>query len=196
MYEIELKAHVENRAQLIKTVERFADFAGAVEKEDTYYSKTVEGKEIRVRIRKEIPFTTQEIENAPAIAAPKSVIFTYKRKEIRTEGNNAFEVNDEKECLLSDALPFEAFLTDTGFNPVLTKHKIVLDWQYDGVLLELCSVDRLGDFIELEIMSESNDDKIVTQTKQKLLKILSKCGISEDKIEERYYSQMLEELSK
>ena len=64
-------------------------------------------------------------------------------------------------------------------------------WHYDGAHLELCTVERLGDFMEIEILTESNDEKTVSQTKEKLLKMLSKCGISEDKIENRYYSQML-----
>lgn len=194
MYEIELKAHVENRQQIIKNLERFADFAGAVEKDDTYYSNSINGKTIKIRIRKETPFSTTEIPNAPAISAHKSVILTYKRKEIREENGHGFEVNDEKEIFLSEAEPFECFLEDTGFKSTLTKHKIVLTWHYDNAHLELCTVDKLGDFIEIEILSEHNDEKQIEEAREKLLKLLAKCGISQDKIENRYYSQMLEDL--
>lgn len=196
MYEIELKAHVENRAALIKTLENFAYFSGAVEKEDSYYAKTVDGKEFSVRIRKETPFAPKEISAPTNIDTQKTVIFTYKRKELLIQDGKALEVNDEKECTLNNAEPFEAFLSDTGFELVLTKHKIVLDWQYNDVLLELCKVPPLGDFLEIEIMSESNDDKQIEQTNKKLLSMLAKCGIDESKIEKRYYSQMLMEIKK
>ena len=39
----------------------------------------------------------------------------------------------------------------------------------------------------------NNSEKTVSQSREKLLKMLSKCGIPEDKIENRYYSQMLGE---
>ena len=58
MYEIELKAHVEDRKAVIKNLERFADFCGAIEKDDTYYSNTINGKTVKARIRTETPFTT------------------------------------------------------------------------------------------------------------------------------------------
>ena len=75
----------------------------------------------------------------------------------------------------------------------LKKQKTVLSWHYDGANLELCHVARLGDFLEIEILSENNSEKTVSQSREKLLKMLSKCGIPEDKIENRYYSQMLGE---
>lgn len=194
MYEIELKAHVDDRKAAIKNLEKFAVFSEAVEKDDTYYSASLDGKKIKVRIRKETPFTTKEIPGAPQITKQKSVIFTYKRKELIDQDGKPFEVNDEKEIFLSNAEPFEAFLLDVGFQQTLKKHKIVLGWHYNGAHLELCSVDRLGDFIEIEIMSESNEEKHVAEAKEKLLKLLAKCGVSEDKIEKRYYSQMLSDL--
>jgi adenylate cyclase class 2 len=194
MYEIEIKAHVDDRAKVIKNLERFADFAGAVEKDDSYYENNINGKTIKIRIRKESPFTTKEIPDAPQALSHKSVIFTYKRKELLEDAGRSFEVNDEKETFLTEAEPFEAFLEDTGFKSTLTKHKIVLAWHYDNAHLELCTVDKLGDFIEIEILSEHNDEKQVNEAREKLLKLLSKCGVTEDKIEKRYYSQMLSEL--
>lgn len=157
MYEIELKAHVLDRKSVIQNLEKFAAFSGAVEKDDTYYSNKINGKSIKVRIRKETPFSTQEVPNAPQTTSQKSVIFTYKRKEILEKDGTPIEVNDEKELFLSDADAIEAFLFDTGFKTTLKKQKTV------------------------------------SQSREKLLKMLSKCGISEDKIENRYYSQMLGE---
>ena len=195
MYEIELKAHVEDRQALIKKLESFAYFSGAVEKDDTYYGKTVEGRQIQVRIRKETPFTPKELDLPEvSIDSQKTVIFTYKKKELLDKDGKAIEVNDEQECTLDEAAPLESFLKDVGFKTDIVKHKVVLDWQYNDVLFELCKVPPLGDFIEIEIMSNSNDPKQVENTNKKLLAMLAKCGISEDKIEKRYYTQMLQEL--
>lgn len=196
MYEIELKAHVQDRKKTIKNLEKFASFYAAVEKYDSYYENLINGKTIKVRIRKEIPFSTKELENSPKVSAGKSVIFTYKQKEMHSETGVAIEVNNEHEAYLSDAEPLESFLKDTGFSLSLTKHKTVLSWQFDGILLELCNVERLGDFIEIEVLTETNDSHQVEQAQARLRKLLSKCEIPEDKIEKRYYSQMLEELKK
>ena len=102
MYEIELKAHVLDRKSVIQNLEKFATFSGAVEKDDTYYSNKINGKSIKVRIRKETPFSTQEVPNAPQITSQKSVIFTYKRKKKKKKDGTTIEVNDEKELFLSD----------------------------------------------------------------------------------------------
>ena len=65
----------------------------------------------------------------------------------------------------------------------------MLSWHYDGANLELCHVARLGDFLEIEILSENTSEKPVSQSREKLSKMLSKSGIPEDNIENRYYSQ-------
>ena len=123
MYEIELKAHVLDRKSVIQNLEKFATFSGAVEKDDTYYSNKINGKSIKVRIRKETQFSTQEVPNAPQTTSQKSVIFTYKRKEILEKDGTTIEVNDEKELFLSDADAIEAFLFDTGFKTTLKSKK-------------------------------------------------------------------------
>ena len=184
MYEIELKAHVKEVSKVSETLHKIAKFIHSVKKEDSYYTLEKDSKKITARIRKETEFLNGE--------KKESFFLTYKKKEMKLNNSGKLiEVNDEKELFLSESEPFEVFLKDTGFKTTLKKHKTVLSWHYDGAHLELCTVERLGDFMEIEILTESNDEKTVSQTKEKLLKMLSKCGISEDKIENRYYSQML-----
>ena len=55
MYEIELKAHVYNKEETIKTLNTFAKYVGFFQKQDIYYrlQKQNNNDFISVRIRKE-----------------------------------------------------------------------------------------------------------------------------------------------
>ena len=112
MYEIELKAHVEDRGEVARALDSFAEYTGMLTKRDTYYrlplacvptgtetssSKRADIKEhsentavqghIGCRIRKTVYEKTGETK----------ITFTYKRKELRKDADGiAVEVNDEK----------------------------------------------------------------------------------------------------
>lgn len=198
MTEIELKAHVYEKEKLIETLKTFAIYEKTVFKDDTYYHlKTNEiqsnGKKyISVRIRKE----TQTKENQ---TITKNYL-TYKRKEIRTDASGlSTEVNDENETEISNTKSLEILLKDIGFVPALKKQKEVIDFfvqtKFGKASLELCNVLGLGDFLEIEILSEKNDSKTVANVQSELKKILKKCNIPEKDIENRYYSEMLAELN-
>lgn len=189
MKEIELKAHVDNRTNLIKILNEKAHFINSVTRDDLYYGK--EGTEHKkIRIRKE---TTQD---------KTQYLITYKRKELKKSDNNiSIEVNDEMECTISSPEPLEAFLTDNGFTVALKKHKDVMDWTLNvndpflpeqlTCTFELCNVPPLGDFIEIEILYNGNDSKIIDYLNNKLLEYLDLCCIPREKIENRYYSELL-----
>ena len=185
MYEIELKAHVDDRDATIAKINTFASFCGKVQKSDTYY-KLIQGeRKISARIRTE-----------SSDSAAKTLL-TYKRKELRIDENGTkTEVNDEKECELSDPEPLIALFIDIGFEISLKKEKSVMGWTYKDAHLELCNVPPLGDFLEIEIISPANDSQTVKACQQKLQDILAKSGIAKEKIEERYYSDMLREAAK
>ncbi len=180
MYEIELKAHVDDRDATIAKINTFATFCGKVEKSDTYYKLLQHDHKISTRIRSEKSNSGTKI------------LLTYKRKEVRTDASGTkVEVNDEKECEISAAEPLEALLSDIGFTLSLKKEKSVLGWIYKDAHLELCTVPPLGDFLEIEIISPANDSQTLETCQQELQDILAKSGITKDKIEERYYSDML-----
>ncbi len=192
MYEIELKAHVKNHGTVSERLDLFAKYIGKTEKHDTYwYLKSPGGEKNahgnpNVRIRKE---TTN---------AGTAILLTYKHKEkIENNCGTTFELNDEKECSLSDAIPLETFLSDIGFYPAIQKHKTVYDWEvntvYGKALFELCTVPPLGDFLEIEILSDSNETDIVAGIRTELEKLLIKCGIPLSEIEPRYYTDMIAE---
>ncbi len=173
MFEIELKAHVKDRNSVIKNLNSFALYKTSLIRDDQYFSKD----NIKIRLREE-----NNCDSDTSI-----FILTYKQKEIRSDT----EVNDEKECTLSNPDAFLAFIKDAGFKTELTKHKEVKIWTYQGATLELCNVPPLGDFIEIEILSSTNDSKTLAECQKKLHEILSLCGISKSEIENRYYSEML-----
>lgn len=199
MYEVELKARIKDRKTVISTLESFASYCGAVEKSDTYYENVGAVSPVKVRLRKEIPFVSAEIVSSSQknklLSAP-AVIFTYKKKELKSNSQK-IEINNEKECTLSDASPVELFLNDAGFIPVLKKHKKVLSWKYQDALFELCTVMPLGDFLEIEILLDESvkTSAKINETQNKLISLLKKCGLQESDIEKKYYSQLLKEFS-
>lgn len=196
MIEIELKAHVRNREALITQLKSFSEFEQKVTKKDTYYhlplnGRSINGKDyISTRIRKEY----KEDQNGTSVTN----YLTYKRKELRTDSTGAaIEVNDERESILNDAAALEALFSDIGFKPALYKEKIVEDFgtetPYGKAELELCNVQGLGDFLEIEILSPTNDAETVENIQKELKVLLKKSGIPETEIEKRYYSEMLKE---
>jgi len=199
MTEIEIKAHVEDRAALEQKLSSFAKYEGSVIRDDTYYKK--DG--ISIRIRKE---TTEQ---------KSDYLLTYKRKEQRTDSTGTtIEVNDEKECSISTPEPLVAFLEDTGYTISLKKHKEVKDWCLDlsdvlkkhslqstknfsyKATFELCKVPPLGDFLEIEILSPTAEENIVNALHKELEELLQKAGIPKSKVEKKYYSELMAELNK
>lgn len=199
MYEIELKAHVYDRAALTERLKTFARFVRRVKKVDEYYrlpamdsisaNRNKSGKPyISVRLRTETTFLEQSGE-------PKEckTFFTYKRKELRTGADSiTSEVNDEKECVLSDAAAIRAAFTDAGFQIAFTKQKDVEAYESHTPLgmatLEVCAVPPLGDFLEIEILSSFNDTVHVQAVQTELRRLLDKAGIPAEQIEPLPYT--------
>ena len=59
---------------------------------------------------------------------------------------------------------------------------------------ELCNVPPLGDFLEIEILVKDTNEETIKPLQDKLLELLDMTGIGRDKIEKRYYSDMLREI--
>jgi len=204
MTEIELKAHVLDRATLVNSLNAFATHQGSVIKDDTYYATNGTANVRKIRIRRE----TRKTDSKEAV----TYLLTYKRKELRTDEltGTALEVNDEQECEISSPQPFISFLTDSGCTVDLIKHKEVDDWTkpLSPTLLtdaglaptpltatfELCTVPPLGDFLEIEVLSAVNDEKTVSIIRREIESLLEKVGIPKSCIERRYYSEMLKSL--
>lgn len=184
MTEIEIKARVCNRDDVVKKLNVFAAYKGRCIRDDTYYGLinpdgTYSKK--KIRIRKE----TSD--------SHKRILVTYKRKELHHKGKTVIEVNDEKECEVSDSTALEAFLKDFNFEATVKKHKEVEWWTYENATLELCNVEHLGNFLEIEILAEGDSESLRNKTHEKLEKILLMTGLSETDVEERPYTELLQE---
>ena len=198
MYEIELKAWVDDVPTTENKINEFAKYIGLTEKHDTYWRK--KNSEVRIRIRQE---------------TGKPIIATWKQKNLR---QNEFEVNTEREFVIgsteftNETIPndknaesfknaldtFESFLKTSDFEISLQKYKSTKTWhhkteEFDLITIEISYVEFLGHFIEIEILSEKNDDETISMAQNCLHETLQKCRISKDRIETRYYWQLLKE---
>ncbi|MDR1148932.1 MAG: CYTH domain-containing protein [Spirochaetaceae bacterium] len=212
MFEIELKAWVDDSDAVKKRISALAEFTADFEKEDIYWIPVSRPESppaaplSSVRIRKETL--------KPQGKEPEHLILvTYKVKELRS----CIEVNDEKEFAVTapsdtDAArkaslnAFEGLLYRLGLKAGVSKKKQGTAWKYaagigdgsdcgrDPIYVELSRVDRLGVFVEVEILTYSNDSETVNTARDRLMALLKLIGISADKIETRYYNDMLANL--
>ncbi|WP_156011590.1 CYTH domain-containing protein [Treponema sp. C6A8] len=198
-YEIELKAHVKNREEVIEKLNKAAAYLGHTEKEDDYYHfELLQGKVapdgrdfISARIRKETLTLNGE--------KSSTCYMTYKRKEIKkNEDGTEIEVNEENEITFENAAPLEILFSDLGGKIDLHKSKSVEQWSLckngEKAHVELCEVPPLGDFLEIEIIKNQNDEETVKKCKKFIEEIFADCGISKEMIEPRYYRDMLKSL--
>ncbi len=189
MFEIELKAHVADREAVIKKLNSFAAFSGKFERHDKYWRKPEPNNPsqlISARIRTEISNDKE------------TMYLTYKKKKIVTGKNgNSSEKNQEYESVINDSAAIDALLPDLGFTLTDKKDKYVSRWEcttkFGKATLELCNIPPLGDFLEIEILSSSDDKKHTEKIQNELYTLLEKSGIDKNQIENRFYSQMLRE---
>ncbi|MDR2602799.1 MAG: class IV adenylate cyclase [Spirochaetaceae bacterium] len=187
-YEIELKAWVDDVKQTEARLNKIARFLFSFQKEDVYWyceNKNAFPSGVRLRNEKQI---------LPEDSVKNRLLITYKTKETR----DGVEVNEEKEFRVADGPEnFEEFMERSGFAPGFSKKKTGKSWCYDckdfcgGVTAELTEIDGLGWFLEMEILSEDGSQKTVDLARAILIQLLDDCGVPPEKIESRYYSEML-----
>jgi adenylate cyclase class 2 len=186
--EIELKAWVENPEQLKKRLSNLGIYHCAYDKNDSYWlsrDKTGEIPPSGVRIRR-------EIETFRDGTSCSRALVTYKVKEI----DAGIEVNDEREFEISPNIRvFEDLLRRFGLSPGVCKRKQGFAWDCGGIRAELSDVEGLGWFIELEILRDDGDTDTIRESRERLLFLLDKLGLSPDRIESRPYTVMLRDLT-
>lgn len=171
--EIEIKAWVDDFEGILKQLRSKYTFVQEYQKDDRYYRGTDNstGESRGIRIRKQ----------------GDEFIVTYKERSHQDK----VEVNLEKEVSIDSRENFEYILNALGYKPEIEKVKVGYHFEESGINLELSHVKGLGNFIEIEIVEEDNTE--VEAAKEKIFNILDDLGISRDKIEDRYYTQMLKE---
>jgi len=168
--EVELKARIDNPDEMRERLHRTARFVHSFEKQDIYFTRPGEAEGL-FRIRNEDGSNT----------------VTYKRKTIE-EG---IEVNQEHEFIVSDATEFLGFCEYLGYIKYIEKHKTGDLFSYRKASLELTFVESLGWFVEIEYLVD--EDSEVDAARKRLHDILSDLNISKERIEARYYTDMLRE---
>jgi adenylate cyclase class 2 len=101
------------------------------------------------------------------------------------------EINDEREFSVSDAAAFEDLLRRLGLQKGIEKNKRGWAWNCAGITAELTEVAGLGWFVELEIITDDAAEGTVTAARTRLLALLRKIGVKKNRIEPRYYTEML-----
>jgi predicted adenylyl cyclase CyaB len=184
--EIELKVHVEDPEAVKARLSALGTYLTAYEKDDTYWfpaeNSGLPPSGLRVRVEKDRADSGEISENT---------LITWKSREM----DGGIEINDEKEFTVSHAENFVKLLALMGLKPGIKKHKQGWAWnclENETVIrAELSDVRNLGWFLELEIIAGGKAEAAALG--KKLLSLLEKTGISEDKIESRPYTRMLSE---
>jgi adenylate cyclase class 2 len=185
--EIELKAAVEDHPALKERLSLLAPPLFSFEKEDCYWTA---GDGRASLLRSGVRLRRERIAY-PAGETGEKALVTYKIKEVR----QGIEINDEREFAVSDAAGFEDLLQRLGLEPGTRKHKQGWAWVFGPVHAELCEVSgprrSLGWFLELEILADNAEAPTVAAARQRLLDLLDRIGVPRNRIESRYYSELL-----
>ena len=172
--EVEIKAHVDDYEALTARLREFGTFQRQYVKEDYYFSRSPTPKGARFRLRRD----------------DEAWICTAKQKKLV----DGVEQNVEREFAVSDGAAFRHFAEDLGFSVVVEKRKHGSSWLVGGVVVEVSSVNDLGQFVELELVlpDDSSEDDLAS-ARQRLHALLEQIGITRDRIETRPYTQMIYE---
>lgn len=174
LVEVELKARLpgpEAVSAVAAALGAFMEPAGTVDKSDEYWEFP---SAFRFRIRAEG-------------AEPK---ITFKEKAMR----GMVEVNRETEFGLAgpEAIgAFRAFAQKSGALFLYRKSKKGSAWRRDGILAELVDVEPLGTFLELETIRDSEAESVIEEAIATLHAALARCGLGEEDLEPRPYSELL-----
>ena len=170
--EVETKAWAMERVEEIRAMLReWAEYRGEFDKRDTYFCLPGQ-KQSLFRIRREAHAHT----------------VTYKHKQ-RSAG---FEVNREHEFTVGNADEFIAFSRYLGYEVCIEKHKQGELFAFGDAGIELSHIEGLGWFVEIEVLVEEQSE--VQAARRRVGEVLQKLDISEDKIESRYYNEMLQNI--
>jgi predicted adenylyl cyclase CyaB len=187
--EIEIKARVDDVERVKNILSGHGRGEISFEKKDVYWRAppgTLPGlPPSGIRIRKETEYRNGETTHR--------ILVTYKTGGVRDK----IEINEEREFGVSGEGPLEELLVLLGLKPAIKKHKRGWAWTWDEgtgetpILAELLELKGLGWFIELEIRCEGGDETDVDRCRTRLLSLLARTGIGEEKIETRPYTVLL-----
>ena len=173
MLEVELKAWADLEAARARLEALGKRPAKESVKEDVYFA--LEGSDRIVRLR---------VEDARAVV-------TTKKKTVE----QGVETSEEIEFGVDSSEAVHAFLAHLGFRPFIRKRKESRVWEWRaGVNVELNRIVGLGEFVEVEMLLESDTTtEALQRARDELKAVLRALGVGEEKIEPRGYTALLKE---
>lgn len=178
MQEIEIKFRIDNREQLISKLESHnSHFSDPIHQKDIIFvpdlNDTANGEgKIFVRIRKQ---------------NEKKIITLKKQSKVIMQSK-------EIEFGISDIDKAYDFLETIGFKEWVTVEKKRIETAYKEFNICIDHVKRLGDFIEIEILSEEENQTEFYE--KKILSIAKELGIPIENRINNYYDSMIAGLNK
>lgn len=168
--EMKLKARIENYGVIKKRLDKLAKFIKSDEKTDYFFKN-----ESNINLS-EIRLSRTSKNNIVKIKIPISSEVVQKSEEYD------FKVDDEND--------FSSFLEKIGFKLKLILRKKWEEYRHRGVIIKLCNIKELGNYIELSIHYKDN---IIKEDINKLLDILDELEIDKNNIDSRYYDKIKED---
>ncbi|ORC31805.1 hypothetical protein B4O97_16800 [Marispirochaeta aestuarii] len=175
--EIEIKAWVDDPPLIEERLrEKFGD-ALPVSKDDVYYETDGRFPGLNtLRLRK----------------SGAKWILTYKDKSLE----DGTEINREHETVVEEFEVIDELLRRFGCRKFLEKKKRGLLFSHEDLVIELVHVESLGTFLEIEKVLPVDTLELagIEAAKKEILAVFDAVGIGRDRIEGRYYSDMLLDL--
>lgn len=172
MLEIEIKVKVSNIDEIKQNILTIGGrHSETVIEEDMYYNAPhrdfgITDEALRIR------------------SAGGKTILTYKGPKNTIMGS---KVREEQNVGLDDARIFGTILTSLGFKPVAEVRKLREYYTYDDFSIALDKVDNLGDFVEIELITENNAEHAA----HRVDKLAEKLGVTGERISISYLELLL-----
>ena len=174
-----MKAWVDDWAAMEATLRSRCTYRRAFRKEDRYYRVDAARNEDGTLKRADPGFRIR-MDDAHAYV-------TFKRKRRR----GSAEVNVEREFRVDDAGAFLELMMKTGYYQEFAKVKEGLQFDHDGLVVELVHVEDLGDFLEIECLEERDDEAAHAAAVRRIIGLFADWEIDSGRIEEEPYMKLL-----
>ncbi|MFP4374090.1 MAG: class IV adenylate cyclase [Spirochaetaceae bacterium] len=177
MYEVELKAWVDEAREVQMRLDAMCAYRREFDKRDRYFTAPEcaadpDWTPSRFRLRRD----------------GDALVCTYKHRSLE----QAVEVNLEREFEVSDEDAFLGLVRHLGCTPLVDKHKQGRQYEYRGLTVELSVVHGLGTFLEIErLLADDATEEERAAAREEVRAALATLGLGTERIEERSYTQML-----
>jgi adenylate cyclase class 2 len=177
MYEVELKAWIDEPEVMRARLDELCSFRREYDKRDRYFAAP--------RCAADPGWLPQQFRLR---RDDERLVCTFKQKGVE-EG---VEVNLEREFDVSDEESFVGLIRRLGCTPLVDKHKQGRQYEYRGLTVELSWVHSLGTFLEIEkLVPDDAGDAERDAAGAEVRDALASLGVDPDRIEERPYTRML-----